>query len=107
MSERPYDFRWGSASVVAEEFHIQPLDLKKAYLDGWIKARQPAWEDDEHRCQIVYCFEDVHRYMEDVLHVVSEDYVKRFWTTQELKDAMAERPRGPYAKRRFSIKETT
>lgn len=100
MSERPYDFRWGPPDAVVEEFHIPPTTLKRGFLDGWIKARQPAWVDDEHRSQVVYCFEDIHRYLEDVLHAVSDEYVKRFWTTQELKDAIAVAPRGPYGRSR-------
>lgn len=94
--ERPYDFRWGAPEDVVKEFHITPQVLKDGFRAGWIKARQPAWIDDEHRSQVVYCFEDIHRYMEEVLHVVTDEYVKRFWTYQELKDSKAVLPNGPY-----------
>lgn len=105
--ERPYDPRWGDPKAVEREFHLSPTVLKAGFCAGWIKARQPSWKDDEHRAQVVYCFEDIHRYVEEVLHQVTGAYVKRFWTTQELKDAAAVVPRGPYKGVSISVNTTT
>ena len=84
---RPYDMRWGDPNAVVGEFHINKAELKRIYLEGWIKARQVAWRDDEHRTQTIYCFEDIHRWLEEVAHRPSETYVKRFWTAAEIADA--------------------
>ena len=93
---RPYDFRWGAAKEVEAEFHITQVTLKAAAVAGWIKVRQPTYQDDEHRCQCVYCFEDIHMFLEKVMHVLDRTYVKRFWTYAELCNAADRMPDGPY-----------
>lgn len=93
---RPYDFRWGAAKEVEAEFHITQVTLKAAAVAGWIKVRQPTYQDDEHRCQCVYCFEDIHMFLEKVMHVLDRTYVKRFWTYAELCNAADKMPDGPY-----------
>ena len=97
---RPYDMRWGAPEAVCEEFHINKAELKRIYLEGWVKARQVAWRDDQHRTQTIYCFEDIHRWLEEVAHKPTEKYVKKFWTAQEIADAAKEAKKskkGPYA----------
>ncbi len=99
---RPYDMRWGTPGAVCEEFSIGKVELKKIYRDGWVKARQVAWRDDDHRTQTIYCFEDLHRWLEEVAHRPSEAYVKKFWTFAEVaaaaaEDGKAETKKGPYA----------
>ena len=93
---RPYDFRWGAAQQVQDEFHISPVTLKAAAAAGHIKALQPTFQDDEHRAQCVYCFEDIHNFMENVMHKLTREYVKRFWTYPELVSAARRMPTGPY-----------
>jgi hypothetical protein len=93
---RPYDFRWGAAQQVQDEFHISPVTLKAAAAAGHIKALQPTYQDDEHRAQCVYCFEDIHNFMENVMHKLSREYVKKFWTYPELVSAARRMPAGPY-----------
>lgn len=94
--ERPYDTRWGTQGAVLEEFHITEAELKKIYLDGWVKARQVGWRDDDHRAQAIYCFEDLHQYLETMAHPMSEGYVKKFWNAKELAEAVKAAPRGPF-----------
>ena len=91
---RPYDLRWGDPGAVCDEFHINKAELKKIYLEGWVKARQVAWRDDDHRTQTIYCFEDIHRWLEEVAHRPSKTYVKKFWTAAEV--AAASVKKGPY-----------
>jgi len=92
---RPYDWRWGDANSIVEEFHISKPEIKRIFLEGWIKGRQVAWKDDDHRAQTIYCFEDVHRYLEEVAHKPTMEYFKRFWTTAEV--SVAAQAKGPYA----------
>ena len=86
---RPYDMRWGDPNAVMDEFHINKVELKRIFLEGWIKARQVAWRDDKHRTQTIYCFEDIQRWLEEVAHRPSKEYTKRFWTTAEIAEAVA------------------
>lgn len=94
--ERPYDMRWGTPEQVKEAFGINVAVLKAAWKRGWIRARQGNWECDEKRTQTVYCFEDIHGYLERVAHQVSEAYAKKWWTDETV-EALAEKtPFGPY-----------
>jgi len=98
--ERPYDWRWGDPGSVCDEFHISKIELKKIYLDGWIKGRQVTWRDDEHRAQIVYCFEDIHRWLEEVAHRPTREYLKKFWSMTEVAETeiSGDGKKGPYAR---------
>ena len=94
--ERPYDFRWGTPEQVKEAFGVNAAVLKAAWTKGWVRARQGNWESDEKRTQTVYCFEDIHGYLERVAPQVSEKYAERWWTDETV-GALAERtPDGPY-----------
>lgn len=89
---RPYDDRWGDANDVFEALHLNEHELKAATAQGWIRCIQPSWIDDEHRAQPLYCFEDIHRYYEQVCHQVTKTYVKKFWTSKMIADARARIP---------------
>lgn len=88
---RPYDWRWGNPNAVEEIFGISKADLKRLYLDGWIKGRQVTWRDDEHRAQTIFCFEDIHRWLEEVAHAPTREYTKRFWAAAEIAKQERER----------------
>lgn len=96
---RPYDNRWGSPEGVFDTFHISKHELKKIYLSGWVKARQVPWIDDDHRTQTIYCFEDLHQYLEQFAHRPTDDYIRRFWTAQELAELIKADPKGPNRRR--------
>lgn len=96
-SGRPYDLRWGSAPQVQEQFGVAAAPLKAAWKRGWIRARQCGWLGDGRRTQAVYCFEDVHRWLEAVAHGVTEEYAKRFWSDAQVARLTAAMPLGPYA----------
>ena len=99
--ERPYDMRWGTPEQVKDQFGINVAVLKSAWMRGWVRARQGNWESDEKRTQTVYCFEDIHGFMERVAHQVSEAYAERWWTDETV-GALAERtPDGPYKRARI------
>ena len=92
--ERPYDQRWGTPEQVKDQFGVNVSTLKAAWLKGWIRARQGNWESDDKRTQTIYCFEDIHRWLEEVAHHPSKTYVKKFWTAAEV--AAAAVKKGPY-----------
>lgn len=94
--ERPYDLRWGTPKQVLDEFGLNVAVLKSAWMRGWVRARQGNWESDDKRTQTVYCFEDIHGYMERVAHQVSEDYAERWWTDETVKNLAELTPDGPY-----------
>jgi hypothetical protein len=97
--ERPYDMRWGTPEQVKAEFGIGVSVLKSAWATGWVRARQGNWESDEKRTQSVYCFEDIHGFVERVMHRVSENYAKTWWTDDNVQ-ALAEKfADGPYRRR--------
>lgn len=99
--ERPYDMRWGTPDQVKAEFGIGVAALKAAWSSGWVRARQGNWEHDEKRVQTVYCFEDIHGYVERVMHRVSEDYAERWWTDDTVRSMAEKMPDGPYRRRQL------
>lgn len=97
--ERPYDMRWGTPEQVKAEFGIGVNVLKAAWGSGWVRARQGNWENDDKRVQTVYCFEDIHGYIERVMHRVSDVYAERWWTDDTVREMMEKKPDGPYGRK--------
>lgn len=98
--ERPYDFRWGTPQQVSDQFGICVQVLKAAWKRGWVRARQGNWENDNKRTQTVYCFEDIHGYMERVMHRVTEVYAEKWWTDETVATFEEKMPEGPYLRPR-------
>ncbi|MBR6733269.1 MAG: hypothetical protein IKL96_02595 [Kiritimatiellae bacterium] len=94
--ERPYDFRWGTPQQVSDQFGICVQVLKAAWKRGWVRARQGNWVSDEKRTQTVYCFEDIHGWLERVAHKVSEAYAEKWWTDETIATLEEKTPDGPY-----------
>ena len=94
--ERPYDLRWGTPDRIKAEFGIGAAILKAAWKRGWVRARQINWHDDTKRSQTVYCFEDLHGWLERVAHPVSDAYAKKWWTDEAVASLEAKMPDGPY-----------
>ena len=67
------------------EFGVNAAALKAAWLRGWVEARQAGWIGDGRRTQTVYCFEDVHLWLEKIAHKVSREYAERWWTDEAVK----------------------
>ena len=103
--ERPYDFRWGTPDLVKSEFGMGVAALKAAWASGWVRARQGNWENDDKRTQTIYCFEDIHGFIERVMHRVSEKYAENWWTDDNVLFMSEKRPEGPY-RRRLTSKGT-
>ena len=99
--ERPYDMRWGTPDQVKDQFGIGVTVLKSAWMRGWIRARQGNWEKDEKRTQTVFCFEDIHGFMERVAHQVSAAYADKWWTDDAVKTLKEKMPDGPYKRERI------
>lgn len=97
--ERPYDMRWGTPEQVKHEFGINVNVLKSAWASGWVRARQGNWENDSKRVQTIYCFEDIHGFIERVMHRVSEKYAENWWTDDNVLFMSEKRPEGPYRRR--------
>ena len=97
--ERPYDMRWGQPDLVKAEFGIGESVLKAAWKAGWIKARQPTWEEDGKRAMTIYCFEDIQVFIEEVMHVVNDGYAAQWWTTAEIAAYATKIQDGPYGRR--------
>ena len=97
--ERPYDMRWGTPEQVKDQFGINVTVLKAAWKRGWVRARQGNWESDDRRTQTVYCFEDIHGYMERVMHRVTEVYAEKWWTDETVALFEEKTPDGPYMRR--------
>ena len=97
--ERPYDMRWGTPEHVKAEFGIGVSVLKSAWFSGWVRAMQGNWESDDKRTQSVYCFEDIHGFVERVMHRVSENYAKKWWTDDNVQQMAEKLPDGPYRRR--------
>lgn len=97
--ERPYDLRWGTPAQVRAEFGIGVSVLKAAWGGGWVRARQGCWETDDKRVQTVYCFEDIHGFVERVMHRVSEVYAARWWTDDTVRQMVEKIPDGPYRRK--------
>lgn len=97
--ERPYDMRWGTPEQVKAEFGIGVSVLKSAWATGWVRARQGNWESDEKRTQSVYCFEDIHGFVERVMHRVSEQYAEKWWTDDNIQVLAEKLADGPYRRR--------
>lgn len=94
---RPYDDQWGDADDAFAKFHIAEAELKAAVAANWVKCIQPSWKDDDHRAQPLYCFEDIHRYYEQVCHRITPHYIKKFWTARAIAEATAKLKKGPMA----------
>lgn len=97
--ERPYDMRWGTPEQVKAEFGLGVVVLKAAWGSGWVRARQGNWADDGKRVQTVYCFEDIHGYIERIMHRVSKDYAEKWWTDETVSAMMEKIPDGPYRRK--------
>ena len=97
--ERPYDYRWGTPVQVNDQFGISAAMLKAAWSRGWIRARQGNWVSDAKRTQTVYCFEDIHGWLERVAHRVTEVYAETFWTDETVAEMAEKIPEGPYMRR--------
>jgi len=97
--ERPYDMRWGTPNQVFDQFGISPAVLKAAWKRGWVRARQGNWVSDAKRTQTVYCFEDIHGWLERVAHRVTEVYAETFWTDETVAEMAEKIPEGPYMRR--------
>ena len=97
--ERPYDMRWGTPEQVKAEFGIGVSVLKSAWSSGWVRARQGNWENEDKRTQTIYCFEDIHGFVERVMHRVSEQYAERWWTDDNIQQMSEKNPDGPYRRR--------
>ena len=93
---RPYDMRWGTPEQVKGQFGINVAALKAAWKRGWVRARQGNWESDDRRTQTVYCFEDIHCWLECVAHKVTEVYAKKWWTDETVAALEEKTPDGPY-----------
>ena len=98
--ERPNDMRWGTPDQVKDSFGINVAVLKAAWKRGWIRARQGNWVSDDRRTQTVYCFEDIHGFIERVAHQVSDAYMKRWWTDETVEALAEHTPDGPYKRAR-------
>ena len=94
--ERPYDMRWGTPEQVKDQFGINVAVLKATWKRGWIRARQGNWESDDKRTQTVYCFEDIHGWLERVAHKVSDAYAEKWWTDETVATLEEKTPDGPY-----------
>ena len=81
---RPYDMRWGTILQVKRNFGITAAAIKSAWVDGHVRARQGNWKNDRVRTQTVFCFEDIHRWLERTAHVVSKEYAETWWTDKEI-----------------------
>jgi hypothetical protein len=81
---------------VLDQFGLNVSALKAAWKRGWVRARQGNWESDDKRTQTVYCFEDIHGYMERVMHKVTEVYAKKWWTNETVAAFEEKIPEGPY-----------
>lgn len=99
--ERPYDMRWGTPDQVKDQFGLNVAVLKSAWERGWVRARQGNWEGDEKRTQTVFCFEDIHGFMERVMHRVSPAYAERWWTDETVIALAEHTPDGPYKRERI------
>ena len=97
--ERPYDMRWGTPEQVKDQFGINVTVLKAAWKRGWVRARQGNWESDDRRTQTVYCFEDIHGWLERVAHRVTEVYAEKWWTDATVVALEENIPDGPYMRR--------
>ena len=97
--ERPYDMRWGTPEQVKRQFGINATVLKSAWASGWVRARQGNWENDDKRTQTIYCFEDIHGFIERVMHRVSEKYAEKWWTDDNVLVMAEKNPDGPYRRR--------
>ena len=82
-----------------DQFGICVQVLKAAWKRGWVRARQGNWENDGKRTQTVYCFEDIHGYMERVMHRVTEVYTEKWWTDDTIAAYEEKVPDGPYRMR--------
>ena len=98
--ERPYDMRWGTPDQVKDQFGLSVATLKAAWGRGWVRARQGNWESDGKRTQTVYCFEDIHGWLERIAHKVSEAYAEKWWTDATVAALEEKMPDGPYARPR-------
>lgn len=98
--ERPYDMRWGTPEQVKDQFGINVAVLKATWKRGWVRARQGNWESDDKRTQTVYCFEDIHGWLERVAHKVSDAYAKQWWTDETIAALEEKTPDGPYKRGR-------
>ena len=65
--------------MVRSEFGLNAVALKRAWAKGAVRARQANWEDDGKRTQTIFSFEDIQRYIESDMHVVSAEYGARWW----------------------------
>ena len=97
--ERPYDYRWGMPVQVNEQFGISAASLKAAWARGWVRARQGNWVSDAKRTQTIYCFEDIHGWLERVAHRVTKVYAETFWTDETVAEMAEKTPDGPYMRR--------
>lgn len=100
--ERPYDMRWGTPEQVKDEFGLNAAALKSMWMKGWVRARQGNWQSDNKRTQTVYCFEDIHGWLERAAHRVSEDYAKHWWTDETILALEEKTPDGPYLRTKIS-----
>ena len=98
--ERPYDMRWGTPEQVKDQFGINVAVLKATWKRGWVRARQGNWESDDKRTQTVYCFEDIHGWLERVAHKVSDAYAEQWWTDETIAALEEKTPDGPYKRGR-------
>ena len=64
-----------------------------------MRARQGNWENDSKRVQTVYCFEDIHGFVERVMHRVSKEYAEKWWTDDCVRNLSEKLPDGPYRRR--------
>ena len=94
--ERPYDMRWGTPDQVKDQFGINVAVLKASWKRGWVRARQGNWESDKKRTQTVYCFEDIHVWLECAAHKMSEAYAAAWWTDETVAALEEKMPDGPY-----------
>ena len=102
--ERPYDQRWGVPKQVQKEFGLGIHVIKAGWMNGWIRARQATWQTDEKRVQTVYCFEDIHTFIERVMRRVSVRYAETWWTDESVQQMAEKIPEGPYLRREKSAK---
>jgi len=100
--ERPYDFRWGTPEQVKDQFGLNVQTVKAAWKRGWVRARQGNWDGDDKRTQTVYCFEDIHGWLERVAHRVSKAYAEKWWTDETVAALEEKTPDGPYARPRIA-----
>ena len=76
---RPYDMRWGTPKRIKSEFGLNAVALKRMWATKKVRARQGNWTSDEHRTQTIFCFEDIHRFIEGEMHEVSKEYAANWW----------------------------